>query len=297
MKPWFLYLIECTDGSIYTGITTDVDARFAAHAAGRGARYTRARPPRRLLGWQAHADRAAASRAEYRVKSLSTVKKHQFAEQLAMQIQFAPIVDLLHSAPHAVLCTQSTQLPGYPYGTAVPLVVDGQQQPLLLISALAEHTRNLLADPRASLAVVATGQANVQDAARLTLLGDCRPHAASAAETARYLRYLPAAEHYLQLDFQFFRFIPQRARYIGGVGRMGWLDASAWQALPGLDADAEAALLDEFSGQLADGQRLLGIDACGADLDDGGQRRRLAFAGTASDTAAMRSALAAALAA
>lgn len=84
-KPWFLYLIECTDGSIYTGIAVDVAARYAAHCAGKGARYTRSHPPRRLLGYEAHADRSAASRAEYRVKRLSAAEKWRLAAGLADQ--------------------------------------------------------------------------------------------------------------------------------------------------------------------------------------------------------------------
>ena len=50
-STWFLYIIECTDGSLYTGITVDVEARYAAHCQGTGARYTRSHPPRRLLGF------------------------------------------------------------------------------------------------------------------------------------------------------------------------------------------------------------------------------------------------------
>lgn len=78
-KPWFLYLIECTDGSIYTGITVDVAARYAAHCAGTGARYTRAHPPLRLLGTEPHPDRSAASKAEYRIKQLSAAEKRRYA--------------------------------------------------------------------------------------------------------------------------------------------------------------------------------------------------------------------------
>lgn len=83
MKPWFLYLIECADGSIYTGITTDVVARYAAHQRGVGARYTRSHPPQRLLGVEPHADRASASRAEYRVKQLTPAAKREYAARLA----------------------------------------------------------------------------------------------------------------------------------------------------------------------------------------------------------------------
>jgi putative endonuclease len=83
VKPWFLYLIECADGSIYTGITTDVAARYAAHQRGVGARYTRSHPPQRLLGVEPHADRASASRAEYRVKQLTPAAKRDYAAHLA----------------------------------------------------------------------------------------------------------------------------------------------------------------------------------------------------------------------
>jgi putative endonuclease len=75
---WFLYLIECKDGSIYTGITVDVDARYAAHASGKGARYTRSHPPQRLLAAVEYADRSAASKAEYAVKCLSPGDKRAF---------------------------------------------------------------------------------------------------------------------------------------------------------------------------------------------------------------------------
>lgn len=72
---WYVYLIECRDGSIYTGIAVDVAARYAAHAAGKGARYTRSRPPRRLLAVLAMADKSSALREEHRIKQLSPAQK------------------------------------------------------------------------------------------------------------------------------------------------------------------------------------------------------------------------------
>lgn len=78
---WFLYLIECQDGSIYTGITVDVAARYAAHAAGKGARYTRSHPPQRLLATLEYADRSSASKAEYQVKQLKPTDKRAFGLQ------------------------------------------------------------------------------------------------------------------------------------------------------------------------------------------------------------------------
>jgi putative endonuclease len=72
---WFVYLIECRDGSLYTGIAVDVAQRYTAHANGKGARYTRAHPPKRLAATIAFADRSAAAKAEYRIKQLSTPEK------------------------------------------------------------------------------------------------------------------------------------------------------------------------------------------------------------------------------
>lgn len=82
-KPWFLYLIECVDGSLYTGITVDVAARYAAHCNGTGARYTRSHTPLRLLAYETHPDRSSASKAEYRIKQLTAQEKRKYAGELA----------------------------------------------------------------------------------------------------------------------------------------------------------------------------------------------------------------------
>ena len=75
MSSWFLYIVECEDGSLYTGIAVDPEARFAAHRAGKGARYTRAHRPVRLRLTVAFPDRSSASKAEYRVKQLPAHEK------------------------------------------------------------------------------------------------------------------------------------------------------------------------------------------------------------------------------
>lgn len=79
-KTWFVYLIECVDGSLYTGITVDLAGRFKAHWEGRGARYMRLHPPLRMLAAEAHPDRSAALKAEYRVKQMSAAGKRRYAE-------------------------------------------------------------------------------------------------------------------------------------------------------------------------------------------------------------------------
>ena len=75
---WYLYLLECQRGT-YVGITNDLAKRYRAHAAGKGARYTRANPPLALLGAQPFADRVEASRAEYRLKQQSPDQKRRWA--------------------------------------------------------------------------------------------------------------------------------------------------------------------------------------------------------------------------
>ncbi|MBS0194912.1 MAG: GIY-YIG nuclease family protein [Proteobacteria bacterium] len=78
---WFVYLIECRDGSIYTGIATDVARRYAQHVAGTGARYTRAHPPLRLLGSFAQPDRSSALKAEHAMRRLRPEAKRALCER------------------------------------------------------------------------------------------------------------------------------------------------------------------------------------------------------------------------
>ncbi|HHQ14876.1 MAG TPA: GIY-YIG nuclease family protein [Chromatiales bacterium] len=67
---WFVYVVRCSDGSLYTGVSTDVPARIAVHNAGRGAKYTRSRLPVELVYQEPVPDRGAALRREYRIRRL-----------------------------------------------------------------------------------------------------------------------------------------------------------------------------------------------------------------------------------
>jgi putative endonuclease len=77
-RCWWLYLLECGDGTWYAGISNDLPARLQARAVGTGARYTRGRGPLRLLASRAYPDRASASRAEWRLKQLPRRRKLAF---------------------------------------------------------------------------------------------------------------------------------------------------------------------------------------------------------------------------
>jgi putative endonuclease len=75
---WFLYLLECNNGAYYAGITNDVEARFATHVSGKGARYTRANPPIKIIASKPYPDRSSASVAEVQLKHLPRNKKLQY---------------------------------------------------------------------------------------------------------------------------------------------------------------------------------------------------------------------------
>ena len=80
-RAWYLYLIECVDGSLYTGVAVDVSRRFALHVAGKGARYTRSHPPLRLAAVIEHPNRSSAQKAEYQVKQLATAAKRELCRR------------------------------------------------------------------------------------------------------------------------------------------------------------------------------------------------------------------------
>ena len=96
---WYLYLLECRRGT-YVGITNDLTKRYRAHAEGKGARFTRANPPRALLGAQPFPDRASASRAEYRLKRQSAQQKRAWAAQWPSP----GIFDHVGDEPDATIC-------------------------------------------------------------------------------------------------------------------------------------------------------------------------------------------------
>ena len=78
MGDWHLYLLECRNGAYYAGITNDIERRYAQHISGKGAKYTRANPPVRLIGTRAFADRSAALKAEHAIRKLPRERKVRF---------------------------------------------------------------------------------------------------------------------------------------------------------------------------------------------------------------------------
>lgn len=214
-----------------------------------------------------------------------------------MNISARAPLHLLHRKSTGALSTHSREPQGFPYPTALPFAVDARHRPVVLVSRLAEHARNLEADRRAGFLVVDTPpNDDVLSGERLTLLGQFAPGGLDPALVRRYLRYHPDAERYLALgDFSFRVLEIERMRYIGGFGAMGWLDAAELDPLEPLADDDETALIDYFNRHVPNPAlvRLAGVDRYGADLKVDGQRRRHTFDSPKTDLSALEQALAA----
>ena len=77
MNTWKLYILRCADGTLYTGITTDVEKRLEAHRTGKGAKYTRGRAPLELVYWEECGDHSAALKREIEIKKLTREEKEK----------------------------------------------------------------------------------------------------------------------------------------------------------------------------------------------------------------------------
>lgn len=213
-----------------------------------------------------------------------------------MHISAHAPLHLLHRKPTGALATHAREPLGYPYPTALPFAPDARHRPVVLVSRLAEHARNLEADSRAGFLIVdPPPNDDILNGERLTLLGQFVPGGLEPSLVRRYLRYHPDAERYLALgDFSFRVLEIERMRYIGGFGAMGWLDAEELDPLEPLADEDETALIEYFDRHVSRPGlvRLAGIDRYGADLKVEGQRRRYAFDSAKTDLCALEQALA-----
>lgn len=212
---------------------------------------------------------------------------------------------LLRAEHTGLLSTLSDKLGGYPFGTAVSCLTDHEARPLFLISQLAEHTRNIEQDARASL-LVHEQSADVQAGERLTLVGEARRLGTTAELKARYLRYFPAAAQYFELDFSFYRIEPVTLRYIGGFGMARWITPESLRppknSLAQEEEELRARLNRDRAGDLqffcrayygtsVSDAALVGIDCDGFDILDDGQLLRFDFPDTVLDAEQAEAAL------
>lgn len=136
---------------------------------------------------------------------------------------------LLNRQSVGVLSTHSIDVVGYPFGSIAPYALNYDGEPTILISDIAQHTRNIKQDNRTSLTVFDPQADDPQSGSRLTWIGDAEPvDLSDAAARDRYLRYFPSAESYFEThDFSFYRIRLRRARFIGGFGQIFWIEPDA----------------------------------------------------------------------
>ena len=129
------------------------------------------------------------------------------------------------------LCTIALDPEGYPYGSFVTVAFD-HGSPIFLISGLAEHTKNVERDPRASLLVAEGGSADPLANGRVTMLGPCtRVEGDGGSARAAFFAAHPSSTYYADFgDFAFWKLHVDYVRYIGGYGRMSWISTADWHA-------------------------------------------------------------------
>jgi putative heme iron utilization protein len=177
----------------------------------------------------------------------------------------------LLSATTATLGTLAAEaeIEGWPFGSLAPFALAGDGTPLLLLSELAQHTRNLRRDARLSLFVrdpSASGDA--QGSWRVTVLGRARPIGQTEIEEvhARYCARVPNAPSYLGThDFTYFALDPVRVRAIGGFGAIHWLDSAAIlrDSLGGGMREAARGIISHMNADHEDGLRTIVAGATG----------------------------------
>lgn len=218
----------------------------------------------------------------------------------------------LRSTRSGVLSTHSARFEGYPFGSIAPFVLDHAGNPLILISTIAEHTKNIQKNPRVSLIAFDPAAPDMQAGARLTLLGEATVTGKQdGALRARYLRYFPMAAQYFDMhDFLFHRIEIRQARYIGGFGNIHWIPGEALRPSGNQLALQEGGILDHMNADHAGSliaycrhvhgvevraAEMVGIDADGFDIraheDDSSRLLRFSFETPITDAQQARIAL------
>lgn len=217
---------------------------------------------------------------------------------------------LLNRAYDGVLSTHSADMPGYPFGSVMPYCLDRAGVPVIYIASIAQHTRNIQADPKVSLIVFDRGVGDVQTHGRLTLLADAQTVPEDDEDAAeRYFSFFPDARRFHNThSFAFYRLAPVRLRYIGGFGRIHWLSPEQALLLNPFGADEERAMVAHMNADHRQALHrycetagvavepgvepaMVGIDGEGFQLRAGSRVLRFAFPAAVSTPAEVRAAL------
>ncbi|MEW6561798.1 MAG: DUF2470 domain-containing protein [Pseudomonadota bacterium] len=160
---------------------------------------------------------------------------------------------LLRAHRYGALSTLSKKFDGHPFGSITPYLTDTDGSLLILISTLAEHTKNIQNDPRVSLITHNQNDPHIQTQGRVTVVGTAEPAGNKEVVGKRYLRYFPEAETYFAMhDFSFYRIVPQAIRYIGGFGNIHWVQAVNYLLQPYPLPEQENEILAHMNADHAD---------------------------------------------
>ena len=214
---------------------------------------------------------------------------------------------MLRAHRYGALCTLSKKFNGHPFGSIVPYLVDHDGSLLILISTLAEHTRNIRHDPRVSLVTHSQDNLDIQSQGRITIVGEAQLVPDKLQAGKRYLRYFPEAQnHFGMSDFSFYRIMPQTLRYIGGFGKIHWVAADSYLLPPYLLIKQEDDVITHMNADHRDTLRrycqhfhqctalaveMLGIDCDGFDLRADGKILRFSLPEMTQDAQQARHAL------
>ncbi len=152
-------------------------------------------------------------------------------EELAPGEEAAIARRLLHTVDCGVLSTMSVEMEGFPFGSITPFVMTHDGHVVVLVSDIAQHTKNMQADEKVCFTVMDHAGGNKQEQGRATVVGRARPVPQEEVAEARqrYFAFFPEARHYSQAhDFTFFRIEAERIRYIGGFGKIFWIEKEDW---------------------------------------------------------------------
>lgn len=158
---------------------------------------------------------------------------------------------LLKSKNFGILSTMSLELEGYPFGSLTPYCLSDNLEPLLLISKIAQHTKNINANPKVCLTVFSDENPDIQNNSRLTYIGDAYPSDLKE-DKDRYSTYFPASKSYFDFhDFGIYKINFKRARYIGGFGKIHWVE-SEQLILENPLKDVEKRIIDHMNNDHQD---------------------------------------------
>ena len=211
--------------------------------------------------------------------------------------QHKEMFKLLTHEGDGVLSTISLDVPGYPFGSVTPYCLDRNFIPNILISSIAQHTKNIKADPKVSLLISETGtQTNKQALSRLTYIGEAQRVEDDADIKKRYISYFPAAASYFKThDFAFYRINPVRLRFIGGFGKIYWIEKADLSLQNIFPVDDELKIVEHMNQDHAhnlkdyvrfhlglecmegDVLRMTGLDQFGFDLSLNEVKHRIDF--------------------